>query len=205
MEPIKAEQISNAKWRVLAIPFGGPMKGGKDLDGEFFSPKTDIKPDWFDRRPVIFHHGKDAHVEDETLGIEDDLAKEKDGWWATMWLERQNRYFAFLDKLMREGKAFGSSGPIAHLVRKDAKTGEILRWPHAEQSITPTPANIFSRVSAAKAEHFIYAGIELDPVMKGLLDDLPDLPPDLSADGDEAAMAQVRKDVGLLQARSLDL
>ncbi len=205
MDPIKAEQLTSVKWRVLAIPFGGPLKGGKDTDHEYFSARTDIKPDWFPQRPVIFHHGKDATVEDETLGTEDDLKlDDRLGWWATMWLNRQSDYFAFLEDMMQQGKAFGSSGPIAHLVKKDAKTGEILRWPHAEQSITLTPANIFSRVSAAKmADHFTTAGIELDPVVKGLLmADISDLGPDLPIGGDDPAMARLRKDVALLLARS---
>jgi hypothetical protein len=49
MDYMKAEQLSTAKWRVLAIPFGGPFKG-KDLDGEYFSPRTDVRPDWFPGR-----------------------------------------------------------------------------------------------------------------------------------------------------------
>jgi len=172
MEYLKAEQLSTAKWRVLAIPFGGPLKDGRDTDREFFSTRTDIKPHWFDKRPVIFHHGKDATVKDMDLGIEDDLEEKIDGWWASMWLDKQNRYFTVLETLMRQGKAFGSSGPIAHLVKKDYKTGEILVWPHAEQTITLTPANIFSQVAAAKAAY-------------DFLD--PDLGRDLPSGGDDSA------------------
>lgn len=183
MDFLKAEQLGTAKWRVCAIPFGGPLKGGKDTDREFFSPATDIKAEWFDKRPVLFHHGMDETAKDTTLGVEDELAKESDGWWATMWLEKQNAYFAFLDKLMRSGKAFGSSGAISHLVRKDHKTGEILVWPHAEQTITPTPANIYARVTASKAvSGFETAGIELDPALKGLLAELDSLSTDLASD-----------------------
>jgi hypothetical protein len=179
MDHLKAEQLSNAKWRVLAIPFGGPLKG-KDLDGEYFSPRTDIKPDWFRERPVLWHHAGDSVIKDESLGTEDDLTEEKDGWWGTVWLDRSNRYWEQVNALLAAGKVYGSSGALGHLVQK-ARDGEILTWPHIEQTLTPTPANPFARVVPAKAiDHFTLAGI---PV-KGLAD----LGPDLSSDGDDPAM-----------------
>jgi hypothetical protein len=186
---LKAEQIGTAKWRVLAIPFGGPLKGGRDLDGEFFSPRTDPKPSWFKEHPVIFHHGQDETIGDEDVGIEGEIVKEKDGWWAPLWLDRSNRYFAQLDALIRAGKMFGSSGSMGHLVRK-AHDGEILVWPHVEQTLTPTPANIFSRITASKAlDHFSTAGIELEPAMRDVLTEVPsDLGSDLPR-GEDPAMA----------------
>jgi hypothetical protein len=193
-EPIKAEQIGTAKWRVLAIPFGGPLKGGRDLDGEYFSPRTDPKPGWFKERPVLFHHGLDDVIGDEDVGIEGEINKEPDGWWAPLWLDRSNRYFARLDALIREGKMYGSSGSMGHLVRK-APDGEILVWPHVEQTLTPTPSNIFSRIDASKAlGDFTTAGIELDPAMRGVLTELdgpPDLGPDLPEGGEDPAMARL--------------
>jgi hypothetical protein len=81
-ETLKAEQLATAKWRVLAIPFGGEFKGGKDKDGEYFSPRTDVKPHWFKDHPVIFQHGKDPTLGDEDVGIEGDLTTGNDGWWA---------------------------------------------------------------------------------------------------------------------------
>jgi hypothetical protein len=151
MDTMKAEQIGSSKWRVLAIPFGGPMAGGRDLDGEFFSPRTDIKARWFKERPVLFHHGQDAVAGNEDYGDEEmDDAASKDGWWGTVWLNRSARYWAQVDAMLRAGKMYGSSGAIAHLVRK-SRDGEILVWPHAEQTLTPTPANPFSRITASKA------------------------------------------------------
>jgi hypothetical protein len=192
MEPIKAEQLGSAKWRVLAIPFGGPFQGGKDLDGEFFSRKTDIKADWFDRRPVLFHHGQDGTVKGETLGTEDDLELEEEGWWATVWLDRANQYWAQVTKLLAAGKMYGSSGALGHLVQKDHKSGEILVWPHIEQTLTPTPANPFSRVVPTKAfDHFKTAGIAVDGREASLLigNDIPsDLGPDLPQGGDDPAL-----------------
>jgi hypothetical protein len=195
MEPIKAEQLGTAKWRVLAIPFGGPFKGGKDLDGEYFSPRSDIKADWFDKRPVLFHHAQDETVKDATLGTEDDLELEDDGWWGTVWLDRSHQYWAQVTKLLAAGKMYGSSGALGHLVRKDHKSGEILVWPHIEQTLTPTPANPFSRVIPTKAlDHFKTAGIAVDGLEAGRLlghDSTSDLGPDLPSGGDDPALAEL--------------
>lgn len=203
MEPIKAEQLGTAKWRVLAIPFGGPLKGGKDLDGEYFSPRTDPKPHWFNERPILFHHGKDSEIGDDDVGTEDELQKEADGWWAKLWLDRSHRYFARIDALIRSGKMYGSSGTMGHLVKR-APDGELLVWPHVEQTLTPTPSNIFSRITASKAlDDFSTAGIELDPAMRDVLAEL-DSPKDLGTDlpqgGDDPAMARLAASLDTLQA-----
>lgn len=152
METLKADQVSNSKWRVLAIPFGGPMKGGKDLDGEYFDAATDIKPRWFKSRPVIFHHGVDAVLKDAELGTQElDDEPDADGWWSTVWLDRSAAYWKQVDALLRAGKMYGSSGAVAHLVRKNRTTGHIDVWPHAEQTLTPTPANPYARIVASKS------------------------------------------------------
>lgn len=200
MDYLKAEHQQGTRWRVLAIPFGGPLKG-RDIDGEFFSPRTDVKPDWFNERPVIFHHGDDAELKDTMIGREGPLSMERDGWWADMWLERQSRYYDRMERMLDAGRLYGSSASMPHLVKK-ASNGELLVWPHVEQTLTFTPVNLFSRVTAAKAvTDYDSAGIELDPALKGLLADLEaltDLTADLSAggdhlhaDGDAAAMARL--------------
>jgi hypothetical protein len=203
---MKAEQVGSARWRVLAIPFGGPLKGGKDLDGEFFTARTDVKASWFKERPVLWHHAGDATVGDEPLGVEGDLKQEVDGWWADMWLDKSSRYWAQVNALLAAGKVYGSSGALGHLVRKDAKTGEILVWPHIEQTLTPTPANPFARVVPVKAlGDFTSAGLELGPAVRGLLSDLDSLSADLTHDlpsgGDATAMA--RLDVALSELEAL--
>lgn len=184
MDFLKAEQLSNSKWRVLAIPFGGPFKGGKDLDGEYFSARTDIKPDWFRERPVLWHHAKDQIVGSEALGTEDDMTKEPDGWWATLWLDRANRYWEQVNALLSAGKVYGSSGALGHLVQK-SRDGELLVWPHIEQTLTVTPANPFSRVVPAKAvDLFQSAGIPVDP---SLFESTAELGHELPSGGDDSA------------------
>jgi hypothetical protein len=187
MDALKAEQLtgSASKWRVLAIPFGGPFKGGKDLDGEFFDAGTDIKHRWFRERPVMFHHGQDAEVKDAELGQQElDDEPSDEGWWSTVWLDRSNRYWQQVDALLRAGKMFGSSGALAHLVRKDHKTGHIDVWPHAEQTLTLTPANPYARITASKAV------ADLDALVADLRPDLSE-PAAAATDGDDEAMARL--------------
>lgn len=201
MDFLKAEQLGSNKWRVLAIPFGGEFKGNKDIDGEFFSPRTDIKSHWFKERPVLFHHGMDQLLGAEDIGIEDELKSSPEGWWANIWLHRSHQYHAVVDALLRAGKMYGSSGSAPNLVKTDRKTGEILVWPHIEQTLTPKPSNRLSVVTAAKAmTDYESAGIDLDPAVKALLltdldatsDDTDDEPADLRTDlpsgGEDAAM-----------------
>jgi hypothetical protein len=202
MDYLKAERLSNAKWRVLAIPFGGPFKG-KDLDGEYFSPKTDVKPSWFHERPVLFHHAMDEVLKDEDLGTEDDLTLEKDGWWGTVWLDRSSRYWEHVNGLLAAGKMYGSSGALGHLVKK-APDGEILVWPHIEQTLTPTPANPFARVVPAKAVNdFTTAGIATEPLAGILADyDASELGTELPSGGDDPAKVALEraKTIAIIEA-----
>jgi hypothetical protein len=203
MEYLKADRVGPNKFRVLAIPFGGPMSG-KDTDEQFFSRNTDIKPDWFSQRPLLFHHGQDHVVKDESIGFTDDLELEDDGWWVNAWVNRASQYWAQIDTLMDRAKMFGSSGTLNYLARIDHKTGEILKWPFVEETFTPTPANFFSTLVPAKAiDHFDAAGIELSPVARGLISDLEspsaDLPTDLAPAGDEAAIQRLAGQVARLE------
>lgn len=208
MDTMKAEQIGSAKWRVLAIPFGGPFKG-RDFDGEFFDRDTDIKARWFRERPVLFHHGQDPSVKDMDMGVQEmDDEPTSEGWWGTVWLDRSHRYWAQVDEWLRAGKMFGSSGAIHHLVRTDKKTGHIEVWPHAEQTLTLTPANPYARITPAKAlDAFDTAGIALDDTVKSLLAQLDapataDLPTDLprpaaAATGGDVTVASPREALAL--------
>jgi hypothetical protein len=210
MQFLKAEQVTNSKWRVLAIPFGGPLDG-KDLDGEFFSPRTDIKPDWFDRRPLVWHHNLDGTMKaDPVMGTADDTEKADDGWWSTIWLDRSHQYWAQVDALLRSGKVFGSSGSLHTFVKTDKKTGEILVWPYIEQTLTPTPANPYSRIVPAKAiSHFDEANLILPPSVRDLFSDpkglKADLRPDLETAVDAATRQRLSGDLASLLERAKTL
>jgi hypothetical protein len=199
MNDLKPVKLGGNKYRVLAIPFGGPLNG-KDADQEFFSAKTDIKPNWFDRRPLLFHHGQDSKVKDESIGYTDDLEQDEEGWWVTAWVDRASRYWQRINELMEAKVIFGSSGTLNYLAKVDHKSGEILTWPFVEETFTPTPANFFSRLTPAKTiDHFDLAGIDLNPAVRGILSDLDsqaaDLPADLSTGGELTNSAEIASDL----------
>lgn len=207
MDYLKAERVGPNKFRVLAIPFGGPF-AGKDLDEEFFSKRTDIKPDWFDRRPLIWHHNLDQTMKaDSTIGTADDLELDEDlGWWSTVWLDRSHRYWSAVDTLLGQQKLYGSSGTMPNFVRTDKKTGEILVWPYVEQTLTPTPSNFQSQVHAAKAAHFVEAGIAIPRDLLASLHDpsspTADLGPDLATAVDPATRERLTGDLSALLERT---
>lgn len=142
--------------RLLAIPFGGPIpkpgaSKGTDLDGEWFSERTDIKPAWLPFRVVDWHHGKDATMGRTALGKADNLVMDDEGWWADLWLQHGEKRVDLVRRLVeRGGQLYGSSESIAGMTRK-AGTGEILVWPYWRQTLTTSPQNTGSVLRPAKA------------------------------------------------------
>ena len=173
MHALKAEPMDGdmmAAWfegrrprRLLAIPFGGHRPSavnakGVDEDGEFFSPRTDIKPGWLEYRKVDFHHSWDGLLRGTIIGKADRLGSldgqdepDEDGWWVDQWFERGQKYVANIRRLMERGtEIFGSSQSVAGMVKK-ASNGEILRWPYWRQTLSPAPRNLRSVLSPVKA------------------------------------------------------
>ena len=179
---VKAKMVGDDHFRLLAIPFGGPVKG-RDLDGEFFSKRTDIKADWFDARPVLWHHGQDSVMGDETIGKAVDLTLDEDGWWVDVWVKHGDRRADLFRRISERAPIYGSSGTVNYL-KKAARNGEILVWPYIEQTLTTSPQNNFSVAKPAKAvlDDFDSADIRLDHAVKAFLEDIEqahrsDLPP----------------------------
>jgi hypothetical protein len=200
MDFLKAEQLSAAKWRVLAIPYGGPFQGQGSRRRVLFQehrhqarlvrpPAARLAPQPRQRdegRPGHRHGRRPRGGRRRLVG--DGLARP------------QPPLLAAGQRAPEAGKIYGSSGSLPNFVRTDAKTGEILVWPYIEQTLTPTPANPYSRVVAAKAvDHFDEARIGLSPALRGILSDLDsptaDLRPDLSTSG-EPPVAQPGGDLG---------
>lgn len=146
----------------LLAPWGG-IHNGRDLDGQFFSNRTDFCLDWYKGdRPLLWNHGLDSEAQTEVVGrIKSVEIKADSGAWMRAQLDRQTKYFEAIRQMVKEGKLFLSSGAMAHLVQVDAKTGEILRWPLVEGSATSTPSNLLATVDyATVSKHYEAAGIK---------------------------------------------
>lgn len=154
---LKAHPIDDDAFRLLAIPFGGPVPSkdspkGVDIDGEWFSENTDIKAGWFPFRPVDWHHKMDPFMGGTIFGKAVlDSEPEEDGWWVTVWLKHGERRLDLVRRLASKGAGlYGSSEAVPSLVRK-ASTGEILTWPYIRQALSTSPQNPLSVIRPLKA------------------------------------------------------
>lgn len=156
LRPVKATILDDDKFALLAIPFGGPIPSSKsprgvDLDGEWFSERTDIKADWFNVRLVDWHHGADGLMKRAVIGKADNLRMDEDGWWVDVWLQHGERRLDLIRRLAeRGGQLFGSSESVAGMVKK-ATTGEITVWPYVRQTLSTSPQNTLSVLRPLKA------------------------------------------------------
>lgn len=121
---------------VLGVPFSGPY-GGRDTDGEYFTPDTDL---WLDRipaRPIVYYHGYDDNGQEgptEIIGKEIGHEVKEDGVWFRVLLDKASALARRVWEAAKEGLAVASSGAISHLVRGD-QDGRITAWPIGELSL----------------------------------------------------------------------
>lgn len=154
---LKATLIDDDKFALRAIPFSGPIPSGKaprgvDLDGEWFSERTDIKAGWLDVRLVDWHHGVDGLLKRDVIGKADNLRMEDDGWWVDVWLEHGSKRLDLIKRLAERGaQLFGSSESAAGMTKTDKATGEILVWPYMRQTLSTSPQNTHSIIRPLKA------------------------------------------------------
>lgn len=215
---LKAHPIDDDAFRLLAIPFGGPIPKadapkGADLDGEWFSERTDIKADWFPFRPVDWHHRNDRTMGGTIFGKAVlDNEPEEDGWWVTVWLKHGERRLDLVRKLASKGaELFGSSEAVPSLVQK-ARTGEILVWPYIRQAISTSPQNPLSIIRPLKATVDDLA-TEGESPTSAFFDDLEQLLGSLTSDpvsslaSDDTAKAgrvlATRNEARLIEARNV--
>ena len=154
-EPVKATLLDDDAFRLLAIPFGGPIPSsifprGVDVDGETFTERTDIKPGWLTERIVDWHHGGDALMGRTAIGKAVDPEMDEDGWWVTVWTKHGERRLELIRRLAERQPIYGSSESIAGMTRK-ATTGEILVWPYWRQTLSTSPQNTKSVLRPLKA------------------------------------------------------
>lgn len=186
MLELKATLIDDDAFSVRAFPFTGPIPhpawpGGVDLDGETFTHRTDIKPHWFDARPVDWHHGNDptGKMGRTVLGKAVGLREEEDGWWVDVWLDAGEQRTKLVKRLAERAAIYGSSEPIQDMVRVN-KSGHIDVWPYLRQTLSTSPQNTHSVLTPLKAildMHGVYSPTKA--FWAEVLDTLRDLGPDL--------------------------
>jgi HK97 family phage major capsid protein len=119
------------------VIWGNPQQ--RDLQGEYFTSETELGLDWYEQRPVLYHHGLDGDLGPAVIGVIDTLKTDATGLWAEAQLDLHKRYVRTIQTLVDRGILGWSSGSLPHLVEV-ADDGRIKRWPIVEGSLTPTPA-----------------------------------------------------------------
>lgn len=181
--PIKASMLDDDAFRLLAFPFSGPLPypgtRGMDVDGQWFTAETNIRPDWFTARPVDWHHGQDGQMRRTVIGKAVDLGNfegpsdepGEDGWWVTTWLNHGERRLGQIKSLVeraeRMGKTagevlFGSAESVRGMGRIRTLTGEVMQWrpktpgeivdwPYVRQTLSTSPQNPHSVLRPLKS------------------------------------------------------
>lgn len=111
----------------------------RDLQGEYFTPETDLGLDWYPRRPVLYHHGLDGKAMATMIGQIESMQPDDTGVWVEAQLNLHNKWAKAVWTLVKRGVLGWSSGSLPHLVGITSE-GQIKRWPIVEGSLTPTPA-----------------------------------------------------------------
>lgn len=119
------------------VVWGSPQQ--RDLQGEYFTPETELGLDWYDRRPALYHHGLDGDLKAAVIGVIDTLKTDDTGVWAEAQLDMRQRYIQAVQRLIHQGVLGWSSGSLPHLV-EITPDKHIKRWPIVEGSMTPAPA-----------------------------------------------------------------
>ena len=158
MDAVKLVDIEKGLIEGFAIPFGGPMPGGKDLDNEAFSKETELYLDAYDKRPLLYMHGMDKALGVGPIGAEVKWEQKDDGIWLEAQLSLSGKYQGHVLELARRGLLGFSSGANPRSVVKSA-SGLIERWMWMETSLLPIPSNPFGM--ATMKAHGYEKGINL--------------------------------------------
>ena len=160
-DAIKSDRLGYVKGYLVRF---GDSKSA-DLEGDYFTQSTDygFPMEAGKRVPlnVYYHHGMDQMVGKKSIGT-GYIKMDETGLWYEAQLDLADEYGSMIAKLCKQGKMGFSSGAAAHLVERKSMGGaaEITRWPIAEASITPTPAEYRNSVKSLEE----YYGME--PMME---------------------------------------
>jgi phage head maturation protease len=149
VDGIKSDRLGYVKGYL--VRFGDTKTA--DLEGDYFTKATDYGFPMTEGKRVplnvYYHHGMDSSVGKKSIGT--GFVKMDDtGLWYEAQLDLADEYGSMIAKLCKQGKMGFSSGAAAHLVERKSMGGaaEITRWPIAEASITPTPAEYRNSVKS---------------------------------------------------------
>lgn len=137
--PVKA--LGKGRIGGYAVLWGSPQQ--RDLTSEFFTSETAELTAIFEAMravPLLYQHAMDDKMVTTVVGPVDVMKLDGTGLWYEAQMTLAGEYRSMLEQLIEEGALGTSSGTLPGARRVNGKTGEIVRWPIAEVSLTPTPA-----------------------------------------------------------------
>ena len=176
VDGIKSDRLGYVKGYL--VRFGDTKTA--DLEGDYFTKSTDygFPMESGKRVPlnVYYHHGMDQMVGKKSIGT-GYIKMDDTGLWYEAQLDLADEYGSMIAKLCKQGKMGFSSGAAAHLVERKSmgSAAEITRWPIAEASITPTPAEY--RNSVKSLEEYYGMG-EMDDMEEMTPEPMPEQSPE---------------------------
>lgn len=146
-DSVKSDELGNV--RGYLVRFGSPNV--TDLEGDYFTKSTDFGFPLDTQVPInlYYHHGMDAKVGKRAIG-KGTIKADEVGLWYQAQIDMSDEYGQMIAKLSKQGRLGYSSGAASHLVERKQVGGahEVLRWPIAEASLTPTPAEPMNMVKS---------------------------------------------------------
>lgn len=139
----------------------GIVWGGRDLEGEYFTPETDL---WLDRIPplkcLLFDHATTPlppSVKQDTpaayvIGRPDKFGFDEYGMWVESLLDEHEAWQQYVNELVDAGVMSYSTDSISHLTAR-AEDGWIKSWPIPAISLTHHPAEPRAKISVMKRVH----------------------------------------------------
>ena len=115
----------------------------RDLGNEYFTPDTQELTAVFEAMggvPAIYHHAMDGTLKSAVVGIVDRMERDDTGLWIEAQIREHDLYKRMIMPLIEKKKLGWSSGTLPGARQVNKATGEIVRWPIVEASMTPTPA-----------------------------------------------------------------
>lgn len=221
LTPLKAEPLDSDSFRLLALPYGGPIPypgapRGADLDRQWFEEGTEfgefLRPPG-GKWPITWHHAGDGTMGKAVIADGVDPEFDDDGGWVKVWLRHGERRVRLVEQLMEQGaRLFGSSEATDGAGRIRAAKGvlpwrrdlpgAIVRWPYSGQTLTTAPQNTLSVLSPMKATLTDIAAGGLTPTV-AFFDDLARFLGDLEARPDTDPTGDVSAKAGrVLAARN---
>ncbi len=143
---IKSSDSTKTVFEVMGVPYGGPaFLGGSDLQGERFTKSTDFGRDLggafvVDTIYSFYDHALNDGIGKQQIGFAKFFQETEQGQLWNIEVSKAYQYHDFIYAMAQANLLGASSQPVQTAVEID-EDGNIKRWPLAEISLTPTPAN----------------------------------------------------------------